>query len=115
MTDRTACTGAGRCVAPIHIHGCYADRDGARCDEPQEHRVSTKPSVDEIRETAELLESLAAALGDKYLDGTDEHIALTESALFFRRLIGDSEGEPQVRDMREFRHMLRGRNDAQVG
>ena len=31
------CCGDGHCDAPIHVHGCYADDDGARCDDPAEH------------------------------------------------------------------------------
>lgn len=31
------CDGSGDCFSTLHIHGCYADRDGARCDDPSDH------------------------------------------------------------------------------
>lgn len=40
LRDRDAvdeCTGAGNCPARVHVHGCFADRDGTRCDDPEDH------------------------------------------------------------------------------
>lgn len=34
---QAACDGSGRCTAPIHEHGCFADRDGAACTDPTDH------------------------------------------------------------------------------
>lgn len=38
--DRSAvdeCTGAANCAARVHVHGCFADVNGARCDDPEDH------------------------------------------------------------------------------
>lgn len=32
------CSGASDCSAGKHIHGCFADRDGANCDDPEDHQ-----------------------------------------------------------------------------
>lgn len=31
------CSGASDCAAPIHEHGCYSDRDGTACTDPEDH------------------------------------------------------------------------------
>lgn len=31
------CEGHSCCTAKLHVHGCFADRDGSRCDDPTEH------------------------------------------------------------------------------
>lgn len=31
------CRGDDSCPAPTHVHGCYADLDGERCDDPRDH------------------------------------------------------------------------------
>lgn len=31
------CEGHHECPAGLHVHGCYADVDGARCDDPADH------------------------------------------------------------------------------
>lgn len=31
------CTGDYDCAASVHVHGCFADVDGASCDDPGEH------------------------------------------------------------------------------
>lgn len=49
------------------------------------------PTADEIRDAAILLGKFAAVLERKNLQGTGEHIALTESAKFLRSLVRDSE------------------------
>lgn len=35
----TACTGAEDCPSRHHIHGCFADLDFRRCDDPVEHAL----------------------------------------------------------------------------
>lgn len=35
------CDGSGRCPAPLHVHGCYADLDGSACDDPSDHPASS--------------------------------------------------------------------------
>lgn len=29
-----SCEGSGNCRSPLHVHGCYADVDCSRCDDP---------------------------------------------------------------------------------
>ncbi len=43
-TTTEVCTGAGTCNAPTHVHGCFADRDGSRCDDPADHPRAAVPS-----------------------------------------------------------------------
>lgn len=38
--DAEGCTGAGDCPARLHEHGCYADRDGTACNDPEDHATS---------------------------------------------------------------------------
>lgn len=33
----TRCEGSGNCRAALHTHGCFADRDGTACDDPEDH------------------------------------------------------------------------------
>lgn len=35
------CEGSSACIAPLHVHGCYADLDGSACDDPTDHAGST--------------------------------------------------------------------------
>lgn len=40
LNDRLAvdeCTGARNCASRLHVHGCFADLDGTRCDDPEDH------------------------------------------------------------------------------
>jgi hypothetical protein len=39
------CDGSSECFSVLHIHGCYADRDGARCDDPDDHAQVSSPPV----------------------------------------------------------------------
>jgi hypothetical protein len=37
------CDGSSAREATVHIHGCYADRDGAPCDDPDDHDGRVTP------------------------------------------------------------------------
>jgi hypothetical protein len=43
------CTGAGDCPSGLHEHGCYADRDGSACNDPDDHREVASPPGQEVR------------------------------------------------------------------
>ena len=53
-----------------------------------------KPTADEIRETAELLEKFAAVIARAGHEGTTDHVALSESAKFLRSIIRDYQEKP---------------------
>lgn len=42
---RNACTGKRHCRAQVHIHGCFADVDGAVCRDPHEHTRTPAETV----------------------------------------------------------------------
>jgi len=46
--NHPACTGASDCPSGLHEHGCYADRDGSACNDPDDHdsRVSSPGTGD---------------------------------------------------------------------
>lgn len=37
------CDGSSECIATVHVHGCFADRDGARCNDPDDHAATVFP------------------------------------------------------------------------
>ncbi|ROR75996.1 hypothetical protein SAMN06295974_3858 [Plantibacter flavus] len=41
--DLITCTGAASCIAPLHIHGCFADVEQGSCNLASEH-VSVAPA-----------------------------------------------------------------------
>lgn len=38
------CSGAGNCQAYYHEHGCFADIDGTRCNDPDDHAWQREPA-----------------------------------------------------------------------
>lgn len=38
------CDGSTSCSVPMHVHGCFADVDGASCDDPTDH-VGVEPTL----------------------------------------------------------------------
>ncbi len=43
--EATRCTGDFDCPTATHTHGCYADQDGASCDDPGDHVTSPSPEA----------------------------------------------------------------------